>query len=156
FGTHTAIWWIIRAGASGALFAPCLVIHGVLMALIVRVCFVRRHRPFTPGERHILAFNGYIFSAAAVLAALAYPWEAEAVLALYPVFALLSGLYHLIVARLYWGPMYLNGLAYYLLALVMKLKPEWAPLEYAALVTAHSIANGLVLRRYARNSHREP
>jgi serine/threonine-protein kinase len=156
FGTHTAIWWIIRAGASRTLFAPCMVIHGVLLALIVRVCFVGRRQPFTPDEKHILAFNGYFFSAAVVLVAFAYPWEGESVLALYPVFALLSGIYHLIVARLYWGPMYLIGLAYFLLALVMQLKLEWAPLEFAVLVAAHSIGNGLVLRRYALNASREP
>jgi hypothetical protein len=46
--------------------------------------------------------------------------------------------------------MYLNGLVYYLLAAVMKLTPEWAPLEFAVLSGGQSLASGLALLGYRK------
>ena len=48
--------------------------------------------------------------------------------------------------------MYLHGLAYYLLAAVMTLSPEWAPLELAGLSAAHGVTVFLFLRRSDGNT----
>ncbi|HYV35874.1 MAG TPA: hypothetical protein VE988_09240, partial [Gemmataceae bacterium] len=50
-----------------------------------------------------------------------------------------------------WGRMYLYALAFYLLAGIMKLAPEWAPVEFAVLYGISNVAAGLLLRRYAIN-----
>jgi len=146
FCTHTAIFWNTQQGGLPILFVLCICLNGMLAALIAWICLLRRRQPFTPEERHFIAIYGYFVATSFVLFATAFPGSREGILALYPALALLWGLYHFVIARLYWGPLYRNGLVYYLLAIVMKLKPEWAPLEFALLSGAHSLASGLVLR----------
>jgi hypothetical protein len=68
----------------------------------------------------------------------------------YPVLAILVGFYGFVLARLYWGPFYLHTLAWFLLAIVMKLTPEWAPLEYAVLAASGSVPTVVDLLRAAR------
>jgi serine/threonine-protein kinase len=147
FLTHLAIFRITQPGGPTHLFLPCVGLNAVLTALVSWYFLWRRRQPFTPDERHIAAFFGVVVSTAFVLYATAYPWRREDILALYPALALLSGFYHFVVARLYWGSLYISGLAYYLLAFVMRLTPEWAPLEFALFYAAHNLASGLVLRR---------
>jgi hypothetical protein len=86
-----------------------------------------------------------------MLYALAYPWEPDNVLAVYPTLCLLCGLYYFVVARLYWGPMYLHGVVYYVLALVMVLTREWAPLEFAVVSAGHSFVHGFIFRWHANH-----
>jgi serine/threonine-protein kinase len=151
FCTHVAIFWVTRPGRPAALFVPLVCANTALVALIAWYHLLRRRQPLTPDEGHIVALYGYFIATAFVLYATAYPWDRDAILAMYPALALVSGLYHLVVARLYWGPMYLYGLAYFLLAVVMKMTPEWAPLEFAALSTSISVAVGVVLRRHVND-----
>jgi len=147
FCTHSAIFWITQPGGPTFLFAPCVGINAVLSALIFWICLFRRREPFTPEEWHIFYICSYFVSTAFVLYAAAFPWDRESILALYPALALLTGLYHFVLARLYWGPLYLDGLVFYLLAIVMKLTPEWAPLEFAVISGGHGLASGLILRK---------
>jgi serine/threonine-protein kinase len=145
--THVAIFWVTQPGRPAALFVPLVCANAALVGLIAWHHLVRRRQPLTPDEGHIVTLYGGFVATGFVLYAVTYPWDRDSILAMYPALALLGGLYHLVVARLYWGPMYLYALAYYLLAVVMKLRPEWAPLEFAALSGGISVAVGFLLRR---------
>jgi serine/threonine-protein kinase len=151
FGTHSAVYYLTQTGRSAALFAPLIVVNGVLSALIAWATLGRRRRPFTPDERDLSTVYGYFASTVFVLYALAYPWERDNVLAVYPTLCLLCGLYYFVVARLYWGPMYLHGVAYFVLALVMVLAPAWAPLVFAVVSAGHSFVHGFILRWHANH-----
>jgi serine/threonine-protein kinase len=149
--THSGVFYLTQTGRSAALFAPLMVVNGALTALLAWVCLVRRRRPFTADERDISAVYGCFVSTMFALYAVAYPWERENVLAVYPALALLCGLWYLVVARLYWGSMYLHGTIYYVLALIMVLTPAWAPLEFAVVSAGHSFVNGFILRWHANH-----
>jgi serine/threonine-protein kinase len=151
FCTHSAVYYLTQTGRSAALFAPLMAVNGALTALIAWAALVRRRRPFTPDERDLSAVSWYFASTVYVLYALAYPWERDNVLAVYPTLGLLCGLYYFVVARLYWGPMYLHGVVYYVLALVMVLTPAWAPLEFAVVYAGHSFVHGFILRWHANH-----
>jgi serine/threonine-protein kinase len=146
--THVAVFWMTRPGGPLFLFGPWVALHGVLTALAGWYFLTRRRQPFTTDERNLVAIYGYFIATALALSAAAYPWDRGSILGVYPPLALLFGLYHFVVGRLYWGPMYLSGLIYLLLAAVMKLSPEWAPLEFAALTGVQALAYGLVLHRH--------
>jgi serine/threonine-protein kinase len=154
FCVHTATFWITQPGGPTFLFGPCMCLNAVLTALIYWYYLLRRRQPLRPEERQILAIVGYVYATGLALFATAFPYDRENILAMYPALALLCGFYHFVIARLYWGPFYQVGLAYCLLAFVMKLKPEWAPLEYAVLNGGHSLATGLVLRRAHKSRSR--
>jgi serine/threonine-protein kinase len=151
FCTHSAVYYLTQTGRSAALFAPLMAANGAVSALIGWACLVRRRRPFTPDERDLAAVFGYFAATVYVLYALAYPWGRDNVLGVYPTLGLLSGLYCFVVARLYWGPMYVHGVVYYVLALVMALTPAWAPLEFAVVYAGHSLVHGFVLRWHAHH-----
>jgi serine/threonine-protein kinase len=155
FWTHLAVYYLTQTGKSASLFAPLMAVHAALSALLAWVYLVRRRRPFTPDERDLSAVYGYFVAMAFGLYALAYPWERDNVLAVYPPLGLLCGLYYLVVARLYWGPMYLHGAVYCVLALLMALTPAWAPLEFAVVSTGHSFLHGFILRWYANHPRTE-
>jgi serine/threonine protein kinase len=65
----------------------------------------------------------------------------------YPTSALLSGLAIFGMGTNYWGRCYTLGLAFFVLAALMPLHIEWAPLEFGALWGATLAAIGLHLRR---------
>src|SRR5262249_46030514 len=108
FCTHVAVFWMTRPGGPTFLFGPCVAVNAALTVLTVWYFLLRRRQPLTPDERHVAAIHGYFVSTALVLCAVAYPWDRESILGVYPPLALLFGLYHFVIARLYWGPLYLN------------------------------------------------
>jgi serine/threonine-protein kinase len=152
--THTAIFWITQPGGPIALFLPVLCGYALLFGLLVWKFLLSRSQPCSQDERDISAMYIPFVLTGLALFALAYPWDRLDILAAYPALALLCGFYHVVIARLYWGPFYLPALAYYLLAVVMKFKPEWAPLEYGILAGAHSLFSGLVMLRYRKGEER--
>jgi serine/threonine-protein kinase len=146
--THVAIFWITWSGGPTAIpFLTCLCISALLHWLIAWRWLIRRRHLFTPDEGHIAALRGGFVVAAFSLFGIAYPWDRASILAVYPVLALLVSFYSFVLARLYWGPFYLHALAFFLLALVMRLTPEWAPLEYAALAVGLNVTAGVALLR---------
>jgi hypothetical protein len=128
-----------------------MAVNEALTALIAWSALIRRHRPFTPDERDLSVMYCCFALTVYVLYALAYPWERDNVLAVYPTLSLLCGLYYFVVARLYWGPMYWHGVVYYVLALVLALTPAWAPLEFAVVSAGHSFVHGFILRWHANH-----
>jgi serine/threonine-protein kinase len=151
FCTHSAVYYLTQTGRSEALLAPLMAVNAALTALIAWAALGRRRRPFTPDERDLSAVYGYFAATVYALYALAYPWGRDHVLAVYPPLGLLCGLYYFVVARLYWGPLYWHGVAYYVLALVMVLTPAWAPLEFAVVSAGNSLVHGFILRWHARH-----
>jgi hypothetical protein len=57
-------------------------------------------------------------------------------LAYYPPWAVVNGLAFLVVGRLYWGRYYLVGLAHFVVAALMPLRLDLAPLVYGVFVAA--------------------
>jgi serine/threonine protein kinase len=149
--THLAIFCILQAGWPTTLFVPCVAINAVLVFLIGWLCLGRRRQPLTRDEWNVAVVLYATASAAYVLCALAYPFDRESILALYPPLALLIGLYNVVVARLYFGLAYLYGAGYVLLAVVMKWKPEWAPLVFGVAFAADSVSVGLTTRWYRKS-----
>jgi serine/threonine-protein kinase len=151
FCTHSAVYCLTQTGKSAPLFVPLMAVNGALSVLLTWAYLVRRRRPFTPDERDLSCVYGYFALTVFVLYALAYPWQDDNVLAVYPPLGLLCGLYYLVVARLYWGPLYLHGAIYYALALLMALTTAWAPLEFAVVSAGHSFFLGFIFRWHANH-----
>ncbi len=119
----------------------------ILMALNVWILLMRNARSGHRTEGHVLAtFLGYV---------LAYPilvlspgkGQAADLLAIYPALALLTGLVVFVHGSLFWGRQYLFGLAYYALAILMRLWPAYAPLEFAIFHSSYMIFMSRHLRR---------
>jgi serine/threonine-protein kinase len=67
-------------------------------------------------------------------------------LTLYPVWSVLSGLAFFVMGSSYWGRLYVIGLAFFLMAVLMPFQLEWAPLEFGILWCASLVGIGLHLR----------
>jgi serine/threonine protein kinase len=146
--THIPIYWIVQLPEPALPALAWISLHFVFAAVLALKCVVyRRQPPPTPDEWQLLMLWGVYFFSTLVLCILAFPWDREGILFMYPPLALLTGLFSLVLARLYAGPMYLYGLIYYLLAVAMKFKPEWAPLEFGVVHGAFNFATGLVLEQ---------
>jgi serine/threonine-protein kinase len=100
--------------------------------------YLFREDPLDATERHLA-----LLWAGVTLAGLTLFWlycppfgpsQARDLLAFYPPWAVVNGLAFLVVGRLYWGRYYLLGLAHFLLALLLPLCLEWAPLVYGVFV----------------------
>jgi hypothetical protein len=73
-------------------------------------------------------------------------WDA---LLLYPSTAVLSGMALFCMGSSYWGRCYAFGVAFFVLAAVMPVRLEWAPLEFGLLWSVILTAIGLHLRGLA-------
>jgi serine/threonine-protein kinase len=148
--THFAIFLITQPGGPIHLFPALVGLNAALAAVVTWYFLLRRRQPFSAEERDHAAFYGCVVGAVFLLYALAYPWRREDVLALYPPLAILCGVHQFVLARLYWGPVYLSALAYFVLAFVMKQQPEWAPLEFGVVNAITNGLTGVMLRRAVR------
>jgi hypothetical protein len=74
------------------------------------------------------------------------------VLLLYPFSAILSGVALFIMGCNYWGRCYAVGCTFFVLAAVMPLHLEWAPLEFGLLASGCLLALGLHLRRLGQKA----
>jgi serine/threonine-protein kinase len=147
FAIHLAIFWITQPGGPIGWFPALVGLNGAVVVVVTWYFLLRRRQPFSAEERDHAAFFGCVAMTAFLLYVLTYPWRREEILAMYPALALLCGVHQFFFARLYWGPVYLYALAYYVLACVMKLQPEWAPLEFAVVFAVINVTMGVMLRR---------
>ncbi len=76
-------------------------------------------------------------------------------LILYPFSAIASGLAFFIMGSNYWGRLYAVGLAFWVMAALMPLHLDWAPLEFGILWSAVLVALGLHLRTLGQKAERE-
>jgi serine/threonine-protein kinase len=148
---HVAIFWITQPGGPIHWFPAIVGVNAAVAAAATWYFLLRRRQLLTAEDREHAAFYGCILGAAFLLYALAYPWQREDVLALYPPLALLCGVHSFVLARLFWGPFYLYALAYCVLACIMKLQPAWAPLEFGIVFAVIHTTNAIGLRRAAKS-----
>jgi hypothetical protein len=73
----------------------------------------------------------------------------------YPISAIVSGLAFFIMGSNYWGKLYAVGLAFWVLAALMPLHLEWAPLEFGVLWSSVLVALGLHLRTLGQKAESE-
>jgi serine/threonine protein kinase len=76
-------------------------------------------------------------------------------LILYPFSAIASGLAFFIMGSNYWGKLYAVGLAFWVMAALMPLHLDWAPLEFGVLWSAVLVALGLHLRTLGQKAEAE-
>lgn len=107
--------------------------------------FLFRHQPLEPAERHLaLLWAGVTVAGLTLFAIYCPPFgaaRAADLLAFFPPWAVVNGVGFLIVGRLYWGRYYLVGLAHFLLAVLMPLRLDLAPLVYGAFVAVCMVYN---------------
>jgi serine/threonine-protein kinase len=100
--------------------------------------FLFRHQPLEPAEQHLaLLWSGVSVAGLTLFAIYCPPFgtaRAVDLLAFFPPWAVVNGVGFLVVGRLYWGWYYLVGLAHFLLAILMPLRLDFAPLIYGVFV----------------------
>jgi hypothetical protein len=77
------------------------------------------------------------------------PDDGRWALAAYPLWAILTGSMFFSLGGAFWGRLYLAGLAFFAVAVVMPLRPEWAPVEFGAVLSGIVVGAFLHLRRIA-------
>jgi len=107
--------------------------------------------PTTTAERQMWSlWAGFLlacFLTGIISHLLAPPGETYDPRALYPRFAVLSGLAFFVLGSSYWGGCYLIGIVFFAAALVMPLHLNGAALEFGLLWVAALVVLGLRLRR---------
>jgi hypothetical protein len=102
--------------------------------------YLFRRDPVDPTERHLALLWGAVALAGITLFWIYCPpfghARAAALLAFYPPWTVVNGVAFLVVGRLYWGVYYLIGLAHFLMAALMPLRLDLAPLIYGVFVSA--------------------
>jgi serine/threonine-protein kinase len=122
--------------------------------LLILYLFLRylgpRRREFQPSESQILSvWVGSILGLQALWVALETPYDRRLLTNFYPAAAVLMGLQYFVCAGVYWGRLYLLGLAFFALAVVMRFTPDWAALEMGALMGLGQGVVGWYLLRQA-------
>jgi eukaryotic-like serine/threonine-protein kinase len=100
--------------------------------------YLFRRNPIDPTERQLALLWGGVFLAGITLFWIYCPLfgsgRAADLLSYYPPWAVVNGLAFLVVGRLYWGFYYLVGLAHFIVAALMPLRLDMAPLIYGVFV----------------------
>jgi hypothetical protein len=78
---------------------------------------------------------------------------AVALTGFYPPWAVVTGLSFFIAGRIHWGGLYVVGLAFLVLAVLLPLAPTFAPLLYGVL---YALSLGWMGREHARWAGRTP
>ena len=113
----------------------------------------RRHElvPRTAAERQLWSIWTGFLAACVLLAMVGHPSvgpeQPAEELALYPGWSILSGLAFIVMGSSYWGRCYILGLSFFVLAVVMRLGPTGAPLEFGVFWAAALAAIGWHLRQ---------
>jgi serine/threonine-protein kinase len=136
---HGAFFALIRADQPPALLWFVLMTYYAVWWWMFLTYLFRRDR-VDPMERHLALLWGGVFLAGITLFWIYCPpfgpVRAAGLLAFYPPWTVVNGVAFLVVGRLYWGVYYLVGLAHFLVAALMPLRPDVAPLVYGVFVAA--------------------
>ena len=143
---HLAAFAMMTAGLPWVLVLLARACEFTLGGMVAWHYSRRRSVPTSGAERQLQSMwigylASYIVSALAIRLLVALevitggsagpPWWHE--LLIYPVGAVLSGLGFFVMGGFYWGRYYVLASAFFVLALLMPLHLEWAPLEFGAL-----------------------
>jgi hypothetical protein len=129
--------------------ATLLVSLGSASCIVLGLWLGRSRSQAGPAERQMWSILVGHLLGMALLAIVSWPVRAAEALALYPRWAILTGVEFFSMGAGYWGGFYLLGLAFLVLAVPMALWPEAAPLGMGALMTATLLILGTRLRRVA-------
>jgi serine/threonine-protein kinase len=132
-----ALFALIRTNQSPALlWLTLLTFYALWWWMFLTYLF--RHDRVDPTERHLALLWGGVFLAGITLFWIYCPpfgpSRAADLLAFYPPWTVVNGVAFLVVGRLYWGAYYLIGVAHFLVATLMPLRPGLAPLIYGVFV----------------------
>jgi serine/threonine-protein kinase len=108
------------------------------------------HRVGRPVQAIWLAHWGGLLSLVLVCLLMATPERPFDALSLFPLGSVLAGVTYMSMAGIYWGRFYMIGLAFFVLAGLMALRLEWAPLEVGALASVTLLVQGVHLQRSVR------
>jgi serine/threonine-protein kinase len=134
---HGAFFALIRTDQPPALLWFALLTYYAVWWWMFLTYLFRRDR-VDPTERHLALLWGGVFLAGITLFWIYCPpfgsARAADLLAFYPPWTVVNGVAFLVVGRMYWGVYYLVGLAHFLVAALMPLRPDLAPLVYGVFV----------------------
>jgi serine/threonine-protein kinase len=135
---HAALFALIRTDQPPALlWFALLAFYAAWWWMFLT--YLYRHDPVEPMERHLALLWGGVYLAGLTLFWIYCPplgssGRASELLAFYPPWTVVNGVAFLVVGRLYWGLYYLVGLAHFLVAALMPLRLDLAPLIYGVFV----------------------
>jgi hypothetical protein len=158
---HLLSFTLIQTGLATRLNNTlCYGLQFALMGLTYVWFRPRKAQPSGAAERQLWTiWVGYLL---AVLFCLPVTWhtmpirtDGELTWGSYPFAALLTGLAFFVMGGSHWGPGYVFGVAFFVLALLMPLRLNWASLGFGLLWSLALAAIGLRLRRLARAAARQ-
>jgi serine/threonine-protein kinase len=156
---HGALFALIRTDQPPALLWLALLTYGVVFWWMF-LTYLFRHESVDPTERHLALLWGGVFLGCVTLFWIYCPpfgsGRAADLLAFYPPQTVVNGVAFLVVGRLYWGFYYLVGLAHFLVAALMPLCLDLAPLVYGVFVAVCMVLAALDHIRTARRSKDPP
>jgi serine/threonine protein kinase len=160
------LWWFIPFPALTHLLGFLLIRHGwppvtalwttaaTVVPLIIGILWISFYRhwlPSGPSLRDFWSLRIGHWVAVVLLPFLCYlmatpdrPWQP---LTTYPLWALISGVAVFSMGSSFWGRFYVIGLLLFAMAFVMTIQPEWAVLEFGAMLSAMMAVMALHLRR---------
>jgi hypothetical protein len=134
---NSALFALIRTDQPPALLWFSLLTYYALWWWMFLTYLFRRD-PVDPTERHLALLWGGVALAGITLFWIYCPpfgpARAADLLAFYPPWTVVNGVAFLVVGQLYWGRYYLIGLAHFLVAVLMPLRLDLAPLIYGVFV----------------------
>lgn len=112
--------------------------------------------PRSAAERQLWAIWLGYFAATAIIVLtnhqLARLGKVSDDLAFYPLWSALSGLAFFVMGSSYWGRLYVVGLAFFVMALLMPFQLAWAPLEFGIVWAASLVGISVHLRQLQRQA----
>jgi serine/threonine-protein kinase len=152
---HGALFALIRSDQPPALLWFALLTIYILWWWMF-LTYLYRRDPIDPTERHLALLWGAVSLAGLTLFWIYCPLFGQAraadLLAFYPPWTVVNGVAFLVVGWLYWGRYYLVGLAHFLVATLMPLRPGLAPLIYGVFV---AVCMSLAALDHIRTARRE-
>ena len=150
-----ALFLLIRSDQPPALMWFALLTYYVVWWWMFLTYLFRRD-PIDPTERQLALLWGSVFLAGITLFWIYCPssgsGKAAELLSFYPPWTVVNGVAFLVVGRMYWGLYYLVGLGHFIVAALMPLRIDMAPLIYGVFV---SVCMTLAALDHIRTARRE-
>jgi hypothetical protein len=130
---HFLVYGMIETGQPPFVFWLSVGLHFGVTGGVFWYFLRQRHVPLSRDERHLLVL--WIGSSAAMVAlwlAHGAPYDGG-LWAVYRGWAVVYGTAFFAQGSLYWGRFYLLGLAWFTLAVGLRVRPEWSPLAFGVL-----------------------
>jgi serine/threonine-protein kinase len=141
--------FILAVTGRPVMAAALLASLGSAAAVVIGLGLGRWRDPTGPAERQMWSILFGQLLALTLMAVVSWPVCNAEALALYPRWAILTGLVFFIMGAGYWGGFYLLGLAFFVMAVLMSLWPEGAPLGMGVLMAGALLVLGVRLRNLA-------